>query len=142
MPDQAPPEGLPFWVPSSQENVFQNGQAWPLSRRLEGADQPEAGDTVRRQALDRDAFGEDGTCVGKLEPRYEIDRCALAGAVGADQPGHLALRSSERTAINGGHPPKPLGKPFNHQNPLPWLRYYRSSLRRRPMYPSFLTPPR
>src|SRR6266567_4367203 len=94
-PDQASPEGLSFWVPSSQENVLQNGKTGPFSGRLEGADQSEAGDTVRRQALDRGAFEENRTRVGELEPRYEIDRRALASAVGADQPGHLALLSAE-----------------------------------------------
>src|SRR2546422_11579693 len=109
-PEPAAPEGLPCWVPSGQENVLQNGQAGPLSRRLEGADQPEAGDTVRRQALDRGAFEENDARVGELEPRYEIDRRALTSAVGADQPGHLALRSSERTVIHGDNTAKVLVK--------------------------------
>ena len=112
-PNQAPPESFPIVVPSGQENVLENSQARPLSRRLKGADQPEAGDTVRRQALDCGAFEDNGAEIGKLEPRYEIDRCALASAVGTDQSSHLTPHSSERTVIDGDDTTKLLVKTFN-----------------------------
>src|SRR6266852_5982938 len=121
-PDQASPEGLPFRVPTSQQNVLQHGQAGPLSRRLERANQAEAGDAMRRQALDSSAFKEDGTRVGQLESRNEVYGGTLAGAVGADQPGHPALRSAEGTAIHSDDPAEMLRELFYHQGCLDGFR--------------------
>src|SRR5216683_3222526 len=121
-PDQASPEGLPFRVPTSQQNVLQYGQAGPLSRRLERANQAEAGDAMRRQALDGSAFKEHGPRVGELETRNEIYSGTLACPVGADQPGHLALRSAEGTAIHSDDTAEMLVELFYHEGCLDGFR--------------------
>src|SRR5258708_32436752 len=117
-PDQASPEALALRVPTRQQNVLQHGQAGPLSRRLERANQAEAGDAMRRQALDGSAFKEHGPRVGELETRNEIYSGTLARPVGADQPGHLALRRAEGTAIPSDDTPAMLVERFYHEGCL------------------------
>src|SRR5260370_1193771 len=121
-PDQASPEGLPFRVPTSQQNVLQDGQAGRLSRRLERANQAAAGDAMRSQALDGSAFKEHGPRVGELETRNEIYSGTLACPVGADQPGHLALRSAEGTAIHSDDTAEMLVELFYHEGCLDGFR--------------------
>src|SRR5260370_29807174 len=101
-PDQASPEGLPFRVPTSQQNVLQYGQAGPLSRRLERANQAEAGDALRREALDGSALKEHGPRVAELETPAAFYTRTLACPVATDAAGPIALRSDEATAIHSG----------------------------------------
>src|SRR5260370_34490202 len=93
-PDQASPEGLPFRVPTSQQNVLQYGQAGPLSRRLELANQAEAGDAMLREALEGSAFKEHGPRVGDLEARNAFHRRTPAGPVGAPAPAAPGRRAT------------------------------------------------
>src|SRR5260370_39541145 len=99
-PEQASPEGLPFRIPTSQQNVLQYGQAGPLSRRLERANQAEAGDAVRRQALDGSAFKEHGPRVGELATRNEV----YGGTLACPRWGHAARPPDPPTAAGTSIP--------------------------------------
>src|SRR2546430_16566217 len=66
--------------------------------RLEGAHDAQACALVSRRARDRAGPQPDLAGAQLLEPGDGVDQRGLAGAVGADQPQDVALRSEEHTS--------------------------------------------
>src|ERR1700676_3677486 len=66
---------------------------------------------MRRKAFERAPLEKNGAFVGQLEARDEVDRRALAGAVGSDQPGDLPRRRDERAVLDSVDAAEVLGQP-------------------------------
>src|SRR5215831_6048262 len=84
-------------------HVLEDGHAREGPRDLEGPGQAEAADRVRREPHDRAVTEADVPGVGGEESREQIKDRRLAGAVGSDEPEHLARRDRE---VEASHRPK------------------------------------
>ena len=66
---------------------------------LEGARDPAPDDLVRRNPEEVVAVEDDAPPFGLVEPRDDVERGRLAGAVRPDQPDDLALLGRERHVV-------------------------------------------
>src|SRR5450755_1160425 len=80
-----------------QQDVVHHGQVPPLTRRLEGSDEPKAGDNVRTFPDQLLAREPDAAGVWLPEAGHQIDHRALTCPVRPDQADHLALGNREGT---------------------------------------------
>src|SRR5579862_1597609 len=94
-PGQGAPEGFIGEAAPPQHDVVHDGQVAPLARGLERADQPEPGDGVGTLADEWLAGERDGARVRPTESGHQVNHRALARAVRADQPDHLAFGDRE-----------------------------------------------
>src|SRR5580700_1761901 len=94
-PPERPPEPLATWLEAGKDEILEHAERRPLARTLKCPDQAHTRNNMRRPALHLLAFEADGAGIGDLEAGDEVDGCALAGAVGTDQPGDLTLGCGE-----------------------------------------------
>src|SRR3546814_13613541 len=78
------------------------------ARLLEGAQQAEAGDLRHLEGGDLAALERDRAAVDRVVADAGVEQGGLAGAVGADESGDLALRTRAGVGAGGLHPADPL----------------------------------
>jgi hypothetical protein len=61
------------------------------------------------EAVDAASVQQDFAAAGSETPGDQVEHRGLAGAVGADQAGDLALPDLERDGVDGGHPAEMFG---------------------------------
>jgi len=90
-------------------HVVEHGEVGERAGDLEGAGQAEAADRVRLEPDEGVAVEPDLTVVGREKAGEQVERGGLAGAVGADEPEHLAPRHVEREIADRLEPAEALG---------------------------------
>ncbi len=85
----------------ADEDVLEHGHRAEEVDVLEGARDPAAHDSVGRRLEQRRPVELHLSLVRRVEPRDDVERRRLAGAVRADQPGHDPLGDLERDAVEG-----------------------------------------
>ena len=92
--------GMPARV-GADEDVLEDGHRREELDVLERARDAPAHDLVRRRAEQALAVERDLARLGPVEARDDVEGGRLAGAVGADQAGDLALLHRERDVVEG-----------------------------------------
>ena len=84
---------------NAEHDVLQDGHAGDEGQLLVDEVHPEIGRLVRRLDRHRPAVDLDDAGIAVDEAGEDLDQRRLAGAVGADQPVHLARQDVERDAL-------------------------------------------
>src|SRR5262249_50192212 len=82
------------------EHVLAHGELAEDARLLREIAEPETGPAVHRLRRDVAAVERDAALVGTQQPHDHVERRALAGAVGPQEPHHLATAHVERHALH------------------------------------------
>ena len=91
----------------AHQHVLEDGHGAEQLDVLERPRDPAPDDVVRRCPQEARAIERDLAVVGAVEPHDQVEDRGLAGAVGPDQPGDLALCHVERDAVDRDDPPEP-----------------------------------
>jgi hypothetical protein len=91
---------------SAEQHVLQHGHRPKEVEVLERAGDPAAHDPVCRRAQERLAVQLELSLVGRIQASDDVECGRLAGAVGPDQAGDLALLDLERDPVERDDAPE------------------------------------
>ena len=86
------------------EQILEHGQLREFGRELEGAHQTAPGATVCGPPGHVVAVEDDRPGADRQRPRKHGEKCRLAGAVRADEPGDASREDVDRDILDGTHP--------------------------------------